>query len=127
MNRFTIKPHTSITKDMVLPPAPAKPPKYRNKITYVDGIRFDSKREADYYGKMKIMQRIGDFHVFAMQIAFPLVVNKVKICTYVADFVTYRADGTIIDLIDAKGFKTPEYRLKAKLMKACYGIEIKEV
>jgi hypothetical protein len=33
---------------------PKKPRKYRNEPVVVDGIRFDSKREAAYYGELGI-------------------------------------------------------------------------
>lgn len=48
-------------------------------------------------------------------------------CEYVADFVYGKtADGkTVVE--DVKGFPTPEYRIKKKLMLWVYGIEIKEV
>ena len=45
--------------------------------------------------------------------------------TYVADFV-YEQDGkTIVE--DTKGFRTKEYELKKKMMRAFLGIEIKEI
>lgn len=60
-----------------------------------------------------------------LQPRYPLVVNGVKVATYVGDF-RYREDGVLV-LEDAKGVRTREYRLKAKLMKALFGIEIREV
>ena len=60
------------------------------------------------------------------QVKFPIIMNKAKICDYVADFVVEFADGHI-DVIDAKGVRTSVYRLKQKMMKAVHGIDIVEM
>ena len=46
---------------------------------------------------------------------------------YIADFSYFDCDSGQITVEDAKGFKTPEYRLKKKLMLWIHGIRIKEV
>ena len=99
--------------------------KYRNVKTCVDGIRFDSKREAEYYAMLKLRKYAGEIVSFELQKPFPIIVNGIKICTYKADFVEYDKDGNRT-VIDVKGFKTPVYNLKKKLMKAVYGIDIIE-
>jgi len=45
--------------------------------------------------------------------------------SYRADFTYVNEDGQPI-VEDVKGFRTPVYRLKKKLMRALYGIEILE-
>ena len=93
--------------------------KYRNKITVVDGIRFHSKKEANRYCELRMLGI-----AFDRQVKYPLYVNKELICNYVADFVYKDGDDVVVE--DVKGVKTPEYKLKKKLMKAIYHIEIKE-
>ena len=98
--------------------------KYSAIKTEVDGIIFDSKREATRYYDLRIRQRQGLIQNLVLQKKFELVVNGVKIGSYVADFVYTEEGQSIVE--DAKGVKTPVYRLKKKLMLALYGIEIRE-
>jgi len=101
--------------------------KYHNKITYVDGIRFMSKRESQRYLELKALERSGIIRDLKLQPRFPLVFNDIKICTYVADFqyVDIKKNCEVVE--DVKGVLTAVYRLKKKLMKAGYGIDIQEV
>ena len=106
--------------------------KYRAKKTVVDGIKFDSKKEAKRYQELKRMESEGlitDLQLqpsFILQEAFkderegltkagkPMTVRKV---TYIADF-SYRdpnLSDSIIIIEDVKGMKTPVYNLKKKL------------
>ncbi len=104
--------------------------KYRNRRTEVDGVTFASKREARRYQELALMQKAGVISGLELQPRYPLVVNGVKVGTYVADF-RYREspeNGFLLLVVeDAKGVRTPVFRLKAKLMKALHGIEIREV
>lgn len=102
--------------------------KYRNKPTEVDGIKFPSKKEANRWRQLLLLQANGEVRNIERQVTFRLEVAGLLICKYIADF-TYeeRTKGewhSIVD--DAKGFLTREYRLKRKLMKACHGIVIRE-
>lgn len=119
--------------------------KYHNKITYVDGIKFDSGREADYYVIYKNLQRNGKISNLRMQVPFELIPavyreevkhlkTKDKIVQrciqksthYYADFVYDDIDGKT-HVIDVKGRRTKEYSLKKKMMLAFKNIEIEEV
>jgi hypothetical protein len=100
--------------------------KYRNIKTTIDNIVFDSKREAARYADLKILQQIGEISALAMQPQYDLWVNNRRICRYKADFSYFDKAGKLI-VEDAKGMRTPVYRLKKKLMAACLGIEIQEV
>jgi hypothetical protein len=101
----------------------------------VDGIYFDSKREANRYSELKIMEKAGIINSLKLQPEFKCMVNGKKVCTYKADFEYLMVDdigpqGQIGYYIveDVKGFKTPVYRLKKKLVEACYpGTVIKEI
>lgn len=99
--------------------------KYGAKRTLVDGISFASRAEARHYGHLKILERAGVIKDLQLQVRYPLVVNGVKVTVYVADFV-YSEGGERI-VVDVKGFKTPEYKLKRALMKAVHSVDIHEV
>lgn len=107
-----------------LSPAAAKPSKYRNIPTELDGIRFASKREATRYKDLKARERFGLIQDLKLQVLYPLTVNGQKVGNYRSDF-DYTEDGQKI-VEDCKGCKTPMYRLKKKLMRAIYNIEIRE-
>ena len=100
--------------------------KYGNKPTEVDGVRFASKREAGRYSDLKIMERANLIRSLRRQVPFPLDVNGIPICRYVADFVYVRTADNAQIVEDSKGFRTPEYKLKRALMKAIHGLEIVE-
>ncbi len=101
-------------------------PKYRNEKVVVDGIRFDSKREARRHQELKLMFRAGLIANLRRQVLYPLYVNGILICRYKADFVylDLKSGKEIVE--DAKGFRTKEYRIKAKLFEALYGHPILE-
>lgn len=108
-------------------PGAKKPSKYRNIPTFVNGRRFASKREADRYCTLVRAEQAGEIAGLECQPRYPLVVNGVKIGVYVADFRYAMVDTRTLVVEDAKGVRTPVYRLKAKLMQACHGITIREV
>lgn len=100
-----------------------KPSKFGNVKTELKGLKFDSKREANRWTELRMEEVMGAVNNLQRQITYPLVVNGQHICDYRADFV-YERNGLVVE--DAKGFKTPEYRLKAKLMLALHGITVLE-
>jgi predicted exporter len=105
----------------------SKKPKFLNKKTVVDGITFDSKKEAEYYGVLKLRKMAGEIKDFKIQVPFEMRVNGELICKYIADFVVYYPNG--IQVIDVKSEITrtnPVYRIKIKLLKAIHGITIVE-
>jgi len=111
-------------------PIRLKPPrsKYRAIRTTVDGITFASKKEAARYAELKMLENAGKIDALVVdkrELRYPLCVNGIKICTYEADFRYFDETGKVLE--DVKGVKTPAYRIKRKLMKALYGIEVREV
>lgn len=98
--------------------------KYRAVATTVDGIRFASKREARRYGELRLLERAGTIKALGLQPRFHIVLNGIEICEYVADFVYEEGGKRIVE--DAKGFRTPVYRLKKKLAEAQFGIVVRE-
>ena len=104
-----------------------KSSKFGAKKTVVDGIKFDSKWESERYGQLKAMERGGIVTDLELQVKYDIIINDIKICKYIADFV-YKEEspgGEIKEVVeDAKGFETPEFKLKKKLMKAVHNIDI---
>lgn len=108
----------------------------RNKFgavkTEVDGITFDSKAEARYYGQLRLLERAGEIRSLRLQVPFelaPAVVlggRKRPALRYLADFV-YETQTGVTVVADVKGAITESYRIKRHLMKALHGIEVQEV
>lgn len=108
--------------------------KYNNKKVTVNGQAFDSKKEANRYKELLLLEKAGAIKDLRMQVKFTLIpaqrdeaTGKVveRECSYKADFV-YEEDGkTVVE--DVKGFRTKEYIIKRKLMMWRYGIRIREV
>jgi len=96
----------------------------RNSRTQVDNIMFMSKKEAARYIQLKALLKAGHIKDLGLQPKYKIEYNGVKICTYIADF-KYTQDGKEI-VEDVKGQILPMYRLKKKLVKAFYGIDILE-
>ena len=104
----------------------AKRLKYRNVPTMYNGVRYDSKKEAEQAKRLDLLIEGGYVRSWQRQVRYRIVVNGMRVCTYVCDFLVTMADGEV-EVMDVKGFKTPSYNLKKKLMKAVHGIEIVEV
>ena len=100
--------------------------KYRAVPTVLDGIRFASKKEASRYSELKLLEKAGNIAELRRQVVFPISVNGIHVCKYVADF-TYYDDRRDYVVEDVKGVKTRMYALKKKLLLAARGIEIREV
>lgn len=104
--------------------------KYGAVKTTAGGIRFDSKREAARYLELLAREQAGEIRDLRLQVRYRCEVNGVHVCDYIADFCYYERaeDGHTWRPIteDVKGYRVPVYRLKAKLVRACFGIEIRE-
>ena len=101
--------------------------KYHAKKTVVDGIIFQSRKEAKRYQELKLMQRAGLISDLRRQVTFELIPKQQgeRAVSYIADFV-YSEDGqTVVE--DVKGVRTPVYRIKKKLMLWRHGVRIREV
>lgn len=101
----------------------AKRSKYRNQAVVVDGMRFASKSEAARWGELCLLQRAGQISDLKRQVIFTCEVNGEVITKYVADFVYIRDGQRVIE--DRKGGpETALFRIKSKLMHACFGVDI---
>lgn len=103
--------------------------KYGNEPTVIDGKRFASKAEARRYGFLKVQQMAGEIADLECQPRFPLRVDGVLICTYVADFRyrDLRSGEVVVEDVKSAPTRTPVYRIKAKLLKALEGVTVVEV
>ncbi len=99
--------------------------KYGAKRTVVDGISFDSKREAEVYSDLKLLEREGSISSFERQRKFNLIVNGQIIGTYKADFafIDHDQDGRL-RVVDVKGVVSREFARTQKHIKALYGIDV---
>lgn len=88
-----------------------------------NGILYHSESEALYAQQLDILKMAGEIREWKRQVEYPLYVNGVLVTTYFADFEVYKAHTTPI-VVDVKGHQTPESKIKIKLMKAVYGIEV---
>jgi len=105
-----------------------KESKYHNKRVTVDGISFQSVKEASRWQELRMLERAGEITGLVRQQKIELI-PKTKLyraCYYVCDFIYFdkRESKTIYE--DVKGVRTKEYLLKRKLLYWRHGIEIKE-
>ena len=109
--------------------------KYGNRKTWVGDQCFDSKREANRWVELVLMQKAGEIRNLERQVPYELIpevrdetTGKViqRNIVYKADFVYQDRDGSLV-VEDAKGCRTKEYLIKKKLMLWRNGIRIREV
>lgn len=94
--------------------------KYRAEKMELDGILFDSKKEAERYSELKMLERANLITNLELQPKFLLqerfeyngkVIRKIE---YIADFKYIDEKGnTVVE--DVKGLKTDVYNIKKKL------------
>ena len=124
--------------------------KYRNKTVVVDGIAFDSKKEARRFQELSLLEKAGVIRDLQRQVKFVLIPAQYEAtgerytkgkkkgcmkpgkllereCAYIADFVYTDIENARKVVEDTKGFRTEKYIIKRKLMLYVHGIEVKEV
>lgn len=117
--------------------------KYGSRKTIVDGIAFDSAKEARRYIVLRSLERIGEIEGLELQPRFTLIPAQREPSTftrtgrekpgkvieraveYVADFSYVRDGERVVE--DVKGMRTKDYVLKRKMMLWIHGIRIKEI
>lgn len=112
--------------------------KYRNVKTQVDGIVFDSKKEAEHWLVLKAQQSLGDIIGLERQRKFTIYLPDMtrpgpyealaQLCDYVSDF-SFRdlSDRLHVQDCKSKATRTTVYMLKKRAMMLQYGIEIEEI
>ena len=108
-----------------------KRPKYGNRKVEIDGHVFDSAAEGKYYQLLRFLQTTGEVDNFEMQVKYELLPKfrhpgtgkTVRSITYIPDFVVNYSDGRQ-EVVDVKGMKTADFRLKEKMFMHRYGIPL---
>ena len=103
--------------------------KYHNRKTMHQGIRFDSRKEADRYQELLLLEQAGLIRSIELQPRYNLIVNGHKLGFYRGDF-RYEEVATgrsVLEDVKSPITKTAVYQLKKKLIKAIYDIEISEI
>lgn len=105
--------------------------KYHSRKITKDGITYDSVKEYRRFCELHLLERAGAIADLQRQVKFELIPSQrvdgkvvERPCNYVADFVYREGGKTVVE--DTKGFKTPEYKIKKKLLLWVHGIQIKE-
>lgn len=110
--------------------------KYRAIKETVDGITFHSRKEANRYRELKLLEKAGEITHLGVQPVFVLSVpgfrggmTTIDIGKYIADFIynARQGDGWVDVVEDVKGVRTPVYKLKKKMVEAQYGIKVIEI
>lgn len=108
--------------------------KYYNKKTTIDGIVFDSAKEAKRYNELKMLERAHIIDNLQMQKVFELqpkyincIGQHIRAITYIADFYYYDNEFKKWVVEDTKGFRTEVYKIKKKLFEYKYNMIIKEI
>lgn len=96
--------------------------KYKNVKVKLDGITFDSKKEAVHYAYLKSLEKRGIITDLQLQTKLDFKIDGKKIFTYKPDFEYNDEFGHHI--VDVKGIQTPVFKLKKKLIEAQYNTEI---
>lgn len=109
-----------------------RPRKYRSTPTELDGIKFDSKAEANRYAQLKLMVRAALISDLQLQVKFQLLPeqhlngHREKAVFYIADFAYRRQGELVVEDVKSAPTKTKEYILKRKLMLFIHGIIVQE-
>ena len=108
--------------------------KYGNRKVIVDGIEFDSKKEANRYVELKLLQRAGKICELQLQKEFELLPSQKidgkvveRAVKYKADFYYLQDGRVVVEDTKSDATKTKDYIIKRKLLLWRYGIRIREV
>ncbi len=93
--------------------------KYRNIRTEYRGVKYASRREADYAAELDLRLRAGDIKGWRRQVRIPLHVHGKHIADYICDFEIQHKNGEL-EYAEVKGHATDTFLLKWKLFEACW-------
>lgn len=102
------------------PAAPTRASKYGAIATAVDGIRFDSKKEARYYEQLKLRKAAGEVAYWLRQVPLHMPGGT----RYVIDFLVFFCDGRPPEFVDVKGRETAMFRVKRREIEHLYPITV---
>lgn len=108
--------------------------KYHNKKVIVNGIKFDSKKEAERYMELKRQEAAGEIQNLEIQKKFRLIPSQrlngkcvERPTDYVADFCYQRGGEMVVEDVKSKATRTPQYIIKRKLMLYLMHIRVHEI
>jgi len=121
--KFSLKGGKIIKKSMTS--------KFNNVKVEIDGHTFDSVKEKEFYGSLKLKKKAGLIKDFKIQVQYDIKVNNIHIAYYYLDFLIENNDGSF-EYVDIKGkdkktnkfIKTGVFALKKRLVEAIYNIKI---
>ena len=96
--------------------------KFRNQPITTEEGRFASQKEHRDWLNLKLRERADEIQRLERQVRIPITINGQLICTYIADAVWFEKGQRVV--FDSKGYETPEFKLKKKLLKALLNIEV---
>ena len=113
--------------------------KMKNRPTEVDGISFDSRKEAERWQTLKLLEQAGEITDLQRQVKYELIPAQrdgngkciERSLSYMADFV-YNDHGTLV-VEDVKGYRDPssapyaKFVIKRKLMLYTHNIRVREL
>jgi hypothetical protein len=95
--------------------------KYKNVRQTYNGYSYDSKIEAQYAAELDMLKRGKAIKDYDRQVKVELFgENGSRVCNYYVDFLVYHNDGSL-EYVEVKGYETPVWRLKWKLLEDKYG------
>lgn len=107
--------------------------KYGAKAVEINGMRFPSQHEANRWAELAFREKAGEIQnlkrqvdIYLMGANGPILTPTGRKAKYVADFRYWDVKRGREIIEDAKGFQTPEYKLKRAIL-AAQGVEIEEV
>lgn len=102
--------------------------KWRNEPTSEDGHVFDSQAERNRYRDLKALQMAGEISKLVVHPRYRLFVNGSEVGSYYADFRYVDAAGRQrVEDVKSPVSRTPVYRLKRRIVRAQFGIEVEEI
>ena len=127
--------------------------KYHSRKTVVDGMVFDSRKEAARYRELKLLERAGLIRDLERQVKFVLIPEQrepdtidyskskhgrrvrgriiERECAYIADFRYFDCEADKVIIEDVKGLKSGTayevFKIKRKLMLYLYNIKVREI
>lgn len=88
--------------------------KYGAKKVIIDGIKFDSKAEGEFYQYLKFLESKSNGQLEILSLQPKVYMTNAKIL-YKPDFLIRELNDLVY--IDVKGMRTPVFNLKARLWK----------
>lgn len=101
--------------------------KFKNRRCTFDGYNFDSEFERDRYQSLKFAQQTKVITELIVKPKYTLIVNNITIGNYTPDFQYVKNGELIVEDVKCKATCTTDYKLRKKLMKALFNIDVIEV